>query len=75
MAILVTRGARYIGGVTVDYLLSRGENTWLFGQSGGGHRQALDYGTPDGTAILPPNLRSRQEIDVRDRERPGTSEG
>jgi UDP-glucose 4-epimerase len=51
MAILVTRGAGYIGGVTVDYPALAGRTRGCFGQSGGGHRQALDYATPDGTAI------------------------
>ena len=42
MAILVTGGAGYIGSVTVDYLLSRGEKVVVLDNLVRGHRQALD---------------------------------
>jgi UDP-glucose 4-epimerase len=42
MAILVTGGAGYIGSVTVDYLLSRGERVVVLDDLVRGHRQALD---------------------------------
>jgi UDP-glucose 4-epimerase len=44
MAILVTGGAGYIGSVTVDYLLSRGEQVVVLDSLARGHRQALDPG-------------------------------
>ena len=46
MAILVTGGAGYIGSVTVDYLLSRGENVVVLDSLARGHRQALDAEVP-----------------------------
>jgi len=42
MAILVTGGAGYIGSVTVDYLLSRGEQIVVLDNLKRGHRQSLD---------------------------------
>jgi UDP-glucose 4-epimerase len=41
MAILVTGGAGYIGSVTVESLLSRGENVVVLDNLSRGHRQAL----------------------------------
>ena len=41
MAILVTGGAGYIGSVTVECLLSRGENVVVLDNLSRGHRQAL----------------------------------
>lgn len=41
MAILVTGGAGYIGSVTVEYLLSRGEKVVVLDNLSRGHRQAL----------------------------------
>ncbi|MGB7847135.1 MAG: UDP-glucose 4-epimerase GalE [Candidatus Acidiferrum sp.] len=46
MAILVTGGAGYIGSVTVDYLLSRGEKVVVLDNLARGHRQALDPEVP-----------------------------
>ena len=46
MAILVTGGAGYIGSVTVDYLLSRGEKVVVLDNLIRGHRQAVDAGIP-----------------------------
>jgi UDP-glucose 4-epimerase len=46
MAILVTGGAGYIGSVTVDYLLSRGEKVVVLDNLVRGHRQALDAEVP-----------------------------
>jgi UDP-glucose 4-epimerase len=46
MAILVTGGAGYIGSVTVDYLLSRGEQVLVLDNLARGHRQALDAEVP-----------------------------
>ena len=46
MAILVTGGAGYIGSVTVDYLLSRGEKVVVLDSLARGHRQALDAEVP-----------------------------
>jgi len=46
MAILVTGGAGYIGSVTVDYLLSRGEKVVVLDNLARGHRQALDAEVP-----------------------------
>jgi UDP-glucose 4-epimerase len=42
MAILVTGGAGYIGSVTVDNLLSRGEKVVVLDNLVRGHCQALD---------------------------------
>jgi UDP-glucose 4-epimerase len=41
MAILVTGGAGYIGSVTVEHLLSRGENVVVLDNLSRGHREAL----------------------------------
>ena len=41
MAILVTGGAGYIGSVTVDHLISRGENVVVLDNLSRGHREAL----------------------------------
>ena len=41
MAILVTGGAGYIGSVTVECLLSRGEDVVVLDNLSRGHRQAL----------------------------------
>jgi UDP-glucose 4-epimerase len=46
MAILVTGGAGYIGSVTVDNLLSRGEKVVVLDNLLRGHRQALDAEVP-----------------------------
>lgn len=46
MAILVTGGAGYIGSVTVDYLLSRGEKVVVIDSLVRGHREALDAQVP-----------------------------
>ena len=46
MAILVTRGAGYIGSVTVDYLFSRGERVVVLDNPVRGHRQALAAEVP-----------------------------
>jgi UDP-glucose 4-epimerase len=46
MSILVTGGAGYIGSVTVDYLLSRGEKVVVLDNLARGHRQALDAVVP-----------------------------
>jgi len=46
MAILVTGGAGYIGSVTVDYLLSRGERVVVLDSLVRGHRQALNSEVP-----------------------------
>jgi UDP-glucose 4-epimerase len=46
MAILVTGGAGYIGSVTADYLLSRGEKVVVIDNLVRGHRQALDVEVP-----------------------------
>jgi UDP-glucose 4-epimerase len=46
MAILVTGGAGYIGSVTVDYLLSRGEKVVVLDNLVRGHRQALSGEVP-----------------------------
>src|SRR5271169_4482658 len=46
MAILVTGGAGYIGSVTVDYLLSRGEKVVVLDSLVRGHREALDAEVP-----------------------------
>jgi UDP-glucose 4-epimerase len=46
MAILVTGGAGYIGSVTVDYLLSRGEKVVVVDNLVRGHRRALDAQVP-----------------------------
>jgi UDP-glucose 4-epimerase len=46
MAILVTGGAGYIGSVTADYLLSRGEKVVVLDNLVRGHRQALDAEVP-----------------------------
>jgi UDP-glucose 4-epimerase len=46
MAILVTGGAGYIGSVTVEHLLSRGENVVVLDNLSRGHRQALDPEVP-----------------------------
>src|ERR1700739_3048674 len=46
MAILVTGGAGYIGSVTVDYLLSRGEKVVVLDNLIRGHREALDAQVP-----------------------------
>jgi UDP-glucose 4-epimerase len=41
VAILVTGGAGYIGSVTVENLLSRGENVVVLDNLSRGHREAL----------------------------------
>jgi UDP-glucose 4-epimerase len=46
MAILVTGGAGYIGSVTVDHLVSRGEKVVVLDNLARGHRQALDSKVP-----------------------------
>jgi UDP-glucose 4-epimerase len=46
MAILVTGGAGYIGSVTVEHLLSRGENVVVLDNLFRGHREALDPDIP-----------------------------
>ncbi len=46
MAILVTGGAGYIGSVTVEYLLSRGERVVVLDNLTCGHRGALDAEVP-----------------------------
>ncbi len=46
MAILVTGGAGYIGSVTVEYLLSRGEKVVVLDNLARGHRQAVDAKVP-----------------------------
>lgn len=46
MAILVTGGAGYIGSVTVECLLSRGEKVVVLDNLVRGHRQALDAKVP-----------------------------
>lgn len=46
MAILVTGGAGYIGSVTVEHLLSRGEKVVVLDNLKRGHREALDAGVP-----------------------------
>jgi UDP-glucose 4-epimerase len=46
MAILITGGAGYIGSVTVDCLLARGEHVVVLDNLGRGHRQALDPKIP-----------------------------
>ncbi len=46
MAILVTGGAGYIGSVTVEHLLSRGEKVVVLDNLVRGHRQALDAEVP-----------------------------
>jgi UDP-glucose 4-epimerase len=46
MAILVTGGSGYIGSVTVDCLLSKGEQVVVLDDVARGHRQALDKGIP-----------------------------
>jgi UDP-glucose 4-epimerase len=46
MAILVTGGAGYIGSVTVEYLLSRGEKVVVLDNLSRGHRRALAVGVP-----------------------------
>lgn len=46
MAILVTGGAGYIGSVTADYLLSRGEKVVVLDNLARGHRQALEAEVP-----------------------------
>ena len=46
MAILVTGGAGYIGSVTVEYLLARGEKVVVLDNLARGHRQALDAEVP-----------------------------
>ena len=46
MAILVTGGAGYIGSVTVEYLLSRGERVVVLDNLARGHRQAVDAKAP-----------------------------
>lgn len=43
MAILVTGGAGYIGAVTVEYLLSRGEEVVVMDNLSRGHRQAVPH--------------------------------
>ena len=45
MAILVTGGAGYIGSITVEYLLSRGEQVVVLDNLVRGHRQALAGGS------------------------------
>ena len=46
MAILVTGGAGYIGGVTVEYLLAQDENVVVVDNLSRGHRSALDPAVP-----------------------------
>jgi UDP-glucose 4-epimerase len=46
MAILVTGGAGYIGGVTVEYLRVRGEKVVVVDNFSRGHRSALDAAVP-----------------------------
>src|SRR5208282_6829549 len=46
MAILITGGAGYIGSVTVDDLLSRGEKVVVLDNLVRGHREALDSEVP-----------------------------
>jgi UDP-glucose 4-epimerase len=46
MAILVTGGAGYIGSVTVEFLLSRGEEVVVVDNLVRGHRQALNPSVP-----------------------------
>ncbi len=46
MAVLVTGGAGYIGSVTVEALLSQGEDVVVLDALWGGHRQAVPPGVP-----------------------------
>jgi UDP-glucose 4-epimerase len=46
VAILVTGGAGYIGSVTVEYLVSRGEKPVVLDDLRRGHREALDAAVP-----------------------------
>ncbi len=46
MAILVTGGAGYIGSVTVEALLSCGEDIVVLDNLGGGHRAAVPAAVP-----------------------------
>jgi UDP-glucose 4-epimerase len=46
MAILVTGGAGYIGGVTVEYLQAQGEKVVVVDNLSRGHRSALDVAVP-----------------------------
>lgn len=46
MAVLVTGGAGYIGSVTVDYLLSHGENVVVLDNLSRGHREAFAADVP-----------------------------
>ena len=41
MAVLATGGARYLGSVAVEYLISRGEQVIVLDNLVRGHRQAL----------------------------------
>jgi NADPH:quinone reductase-like Zn-dependent oxidoreductase len=46
MAILVTGGAGYIGGVTVELLHTKGERVVVLDDLAHGHRETLDAGIP-----------------------------